>query len=415
MMNTELAFAGTADLRMTGEARASLLAAERLARKYGSAVVTTEHFLLALLDPPSIPLRLMFANLRVDVASLVARLQSMNGVAESRHVTSVEFDSAMTAALDRAADEARGAGDELVDSRHLLLGMLAMPATPAGMLLREAGVSVGVVRTELKHRGQIRPTTLCQLVSAIRVSPLFLALLGVMILSGIGLVFMPESSAIRALIAVFIISGWVVQLCIHEFGHAAAAYLGGDREVVSRGYLTLDPRKYTHPLLSIVMPLVFMFMGGLPLPGGAVRINTSALRSRRWELIISAAGPAGTLFSLLVISLPFLILGNTFAYGRLFYLSASSAGLGEIFAAVLILNLLPIPPLDGFQIISHWLPEDVREKGYQLGFLPMLVLFGLLSRPGPFNDGFWVMADSVSRFMHLPLVLGEYALWLIHF
>jgi len=168
-------------------------------------------------------------------------------------------------------------------------------------------------------------------------------------------------------------------------------------------------------LLSIVLPLIFLFLGGLPLPGGAVRINTSALRSRKWELIVSAAGPLGTLLCLVVISLPFLITGDAFAYGHGFYLFASSAGLGEIFAAVLILNLLPIPPLDGFQILSHWLPAEVSAKAYRLGWTPMLFLFLLLSHQSPITDAFWSLTLSICHLMRLPVDLGSYALWMIGF
>ncbi len=73
---------------------------------------------------------------------------------------------------------------------------------------------------------------------------------------------------------VFILSGWVVSVCLHEFAHAIVAYVGGDKSVASSGYLTLDPLKYAHPLLSVVIPAVFIALGGFALPGGAVLINT---------------------------------------------------------------------------------------------------------------------------------------------
>ncbi len=73
-----------------------------------------------------------------------------------------------------------------------------------------------------------------------------------------------------------------MSLCLHEFGHALAAYLGGDTSVRDAGYLTLNPLKYSHPLLSIIMPVLFLMMGGIGLPGGAVYINRHALRSSTW-------------------------------------------------------------------------------------------------------------------------------------
>src|SRR5262249_20909024 len=56
----------------------------------------------------------------------------------------------------------------------------------------------------------------------------------------------------------FIVAGWVISLCLHEYAHAVFAYRAGDVGVAEKGYLTLNPLKYAHPLLSIVLPLVFI-------------------------------------------------------------------------------------------------------------------------------------------------------------
>ena len=61
-----------------------------------------------------------------------------------------------------------------------------------------------------------------------------------------------------------------MSLCLHEFGHALVAYRGGDRSVRGKGYLTLDIRRYTDVGLSFVLPVLFLLLGGIPLPGGAV-------------------------------------------------------------------------------------------------------------------------------------------------
>ena len=50
---------------------------------------------------------------------------------------------------------------------------------------------------------------------------------------------------------IFVIAGWLVSLCLHEFGHAFTAWRFGDHDVAVRGYLTLDPRRYSHPVLSL--------------------------------------------------------------------------------------------------------------------------------------------------------------------
>jgi len=65
-----------------------------------------------------------------------------------------------------------------------------------------------------------------------------------------------------------VIVGWVFSLCLHEFSHALVAYYGGDTSVREKGYLTFNPLKYTHPVYSILMPMIFLLLGGIGLPGG---------------------------------------------------------------------------------------------------------------------------------------------------
>ena len=149
ILDTELVFSQPAQLRMSAEARASLLAAERLAGRAGSEIVGAEHLLLALIDPPSIPLRLLFANLRIDLADIVARLKTHIAKPDAANVAVVGFDDEVMRTLERAAGEATRADDATIDSRHLLLAMLALPGTLAASLLYVAGVSDGAIRKQM--------------------------------------------------------------------------------------------------------------------------------------------------------------------------------------------------------------------------------------------------------------------------
>src|SRR4051812_10477573 len=102
-----------------------------------------------------------------------------------------------------------------------------------------------------------------------------------------------------------VVSGWVLSLCLHEYAHAIVAYFAGDRGVAERGYLRLNPLKYTHPVLSIVLPLVAVVLGGIGLPGGAVWVDHAYIRSKVKESLISAAGPATNVVFALLLALPF--------------------------------------------------------------------------------------------------------------
>src|SRR5690349_10597519 len=105
----------------------------------------------------------------------------------------------------------------------------------------------------------------------------------------------------------FILAAWIFSVCLHEFAHAAVAYAGGDHTVKDKGYLTLNPLKFTDPVTSIFLPIVFLAIGGLGLPGGCVYIERQLLRSRAWDCAVSLAGPAANLILGVVLSIPFLL------------------------------------------------------------------------------------------------------------
>ena len=82
-------------------------------------------------------------------------------------------------------------------------------------------------------------------------SPIFLGLVAIALLSG-GALFL-GIGAPGTVAFFFVLSAWVITLCLHEFAHALVAYRNGDESVVHRGYLTLDPLRYTHPVFSICL------------------------------------------------------------------------------------------------------------------------------------------------------------------
>lgn len=149
--------------------------------------------------------------------------------------------------------------------------------------------------------------------------------------------------------------GWIFSLCLHEFSHAIVAYYGGDYTVREKGYLTFNPLKYTHPVFSIVLPLLFLLMGGIGLPGGAVYIERERIRNRYWLSAMSLAGP----FSNLVFAI---ILGIILRFSEV---SESGIWPGVSFLLVLqisavLFNLIPLPPFDGYNAIEPFLHPVIR-------------------------------------------------------
>lgn len=212
------------------------------------------------------------------------------------------------------------------------------------------------------------------------------------------------------LVAVLVCLGWVLSLCFHEFGHAIVAYWGGDTSVKDKGYLTFNPLKYTDPGLSLVLPLFFLLLGGIALPGGAVYINHSLLRDRKWQSAVSAAGPLANMLVVLLFAIPFQLGWNRFGlslpsdlalFSTLVFPSLAFLILINIY--VIAINLLPIPPLDGYGILEPWLPPNLQRQLNQFGKYGIWILIALLWFVEPFNQFLWNITQAVSQFLGVPL------------
>lgn len=210
---------------------------------------------------------------------------------------------------------------------------------------------------------------------AIRLSPVFVAFVALAVLGGV-LAWNDSQSSSVARIGVFllVVGGWVVSLCLHEFGHAYVAYRAGDTSVEAAGYLTLNPFKYAHPVLSVVLPLLFIAQGGIGLPGGAVYLHPHAFRTRSMQSVAAAAGPASNVVFAVVI----LTLARGHDDGDHLRFWAGLAFLGFLQVSAAVLNLLPIPGLDGYAIIEPYLASDTARSLEPIKPWGMLGVFVLL-------------------------------------
>jgi Zn-dependent protease len=201
-----------------------------------------------------------------------------------------------------------------------------------------------------------------------------------------------------------VLTGWVLSLCLHEFAHAAVAFLGGDRTVAGKGYLTLDPTKYTDGIRSVLLPIVFLLLGGIGLPGGAVYIQTGLIRSPRWQSYMSLAGPGANLLFGAVCGLPFVIGVNTESH-QVFWMALSYLCTLQFFAA--ILNLLPIPGLDGFGAMLPFMSRGAQMKAGEISRYSTFLLFMLMFRVPGFSNALWNAADSISSVLQVDRWLAD--------
>ncbi len=205
---------------------------------------------------------------------------------------------------------------------------------------------------------------------------------------------------------VAVIIGWILSVCFHEFAHALIAYWGGDRTVRQKGYLSLNPIAYIHPIYTILLPCLILWMGGMPLPGAAVKIETHRLKNAWWKSAVSAAGPLSNILLLLILAVvlhPRTGLVDPNAVEQPTWVLFLGA-MATLQAMAVLFNLIPIPPLDGFGILEPFMPAETRIKlsapNVSLGGL--FILFFVMFRVAPIRHFFWNCVAQLLLVMGLP-------------
>ena len=401
-------------LSLTKEGGQVLSAAQAIATAHDQTLLTSRHILLGILEVRGSYGERVLSQFPIKLDQLKTRLWAYIRLdaGEDKDPYGGEFygfplseDGAR--AMEATVREAEEQNVDAIDSRLMILGMLRRPDTEAGEILRQFGVEHDAYLQRAQLHASLSPapkTSVSQAVHGPRlrrksrlpkISPIFLLLLA--ILAGLGYMLYAGIGTPGPLVFAFVLTGWILAVSLHEFGHAVVAYFSGDENVAHLGYLTLDPLKYTHPLMSIIFPIIFLLLGGIPLPGGAVYINRAAIR-KRWQLsAVSAAGPIASLLFGLLLLLPFMMISKQTIYAHLaFWQAIALLAFFQILA--FILNLIPWPGLDGFGIIEPYLSPQILQYAYMFSGMGIFLFF-LLFAYTPFGQ--WVTASAGGIMMAL--------------
>ena len=173
----------------------------------------------------------------------------------------------------------------------------------------------------------------------------------------------------------------IFAITVHEAAHGYVAKYFGDPTAFMLGRVTLNPVKHIDPMGTILLPILLLFVSGgnflfgyaKPVP---VNFGQDLTTGRTWDL--AAAGPGANLVMLLIWALLFKLgIGN--ALGELSEPLVLIAKAGIIInASLMVLNLLPILPLDGGRITASLLPMSLARPYSQLENYGMFIVIGLL-------------------------------------
>lgn len=191
---------------------------------------------------------------------------------------------------------------------------------------------------------------------------------------------------------IYMLIGLIIGVILHEFMHGFVAYKSGDMTAKNAGRLTLDPIAHIDPIGTLLLPGIllvlrlmglntFIFAYAKPVP-----INPFAFRKRSAIIWVSLAGPLTNL----AIALVFLGVARiTYDVGGLGdYFRNTSPTVFRMFVAFLyifyvnvllfVLNLIPIPPLDGSRIVAYFLKGNARNAYRSIEPYGFVIIMGFL-------------------------------------
>jgi Zn-dependent protease len=175
----------------------------------------------------------------------------------------------------------------------------------------------------------------------------------------------------------------IFAVTVHEAAHGYVAKYFGDPTAFMLGRVTLNPIKHIDPIGTIALPILLLLVssGGM-LFGYAkpVPVNFSQLRKPKQHMLwVAAAGPGANLLMMIIWALLFKLgLGNALGEFSEPLVLIAKAGI-IINASLMVLNLLPILPLDGGRIAVSLLPMTLARTYSQTEQYGMFIVIGLLA------------------------------------
>ena len=170
-------------------------------------------------------------------------------------------------------------------------------------------------------------------------------------------------------------------ITLHEAAHAFAAKRFGDPTAFLLGRMTLNPIKHIDPLGTVILPLAcvltqsgFLFGWAKPVP-----VNFEDLHNPKRDMLwVAAAGPFANL--LMIIGWALILKASVALDGSMYQVPLALMGQAgiQINMVIMLINLVPIPPLDGGRILVSLLPNNAARQVSRLEPYGMWIMIALL-------------------------------------
>jgi Zn-dependent protease len=166
----------------------------------------------------------------------------------------------------------------------------------------------------------------------------------------------------------------LMSMTVHEFMHAYVGFRLGDTTAMEHGRISFNPLHHIDPFMTVILPIITLVLFHAPILA-AKPVPFDPRRVKYGEYGAALLAAAGPLANLVLAFLGALVL-HLLAFG--FFWGQALVFFVELNVALLVFNLVPIPPLDGSRVLYAFAPEALQDFMRQIEPYGFFIIFALV-------------------------------------